>query len=88
MVSLFVFGNIQAKRVVPLIDKKSQNAIRRKIVWEKVRKRYFHGLFYSRNNYLCCVAKLPITLQGIRQEGKKICVLHELGNKTQLGAWG
>ena len=23
--------------------------------------------------------------QGIGQEGKKICVLHELGNKTQLG---
>ena len=25
---------------------------------------------------------------GVTQEGKKICVLHELGNKMQLGVWG
>ena len=26
--------------------------------------------------------------QGISQEGKNLCVLHELGNKMQLGVWG
>ena len=25
--------------------------------------------------------------QGVSQEGKKFCVLHELENKTQLGVW-
>ena len=26
--------------------------------------------------------------QGVSQERKKFCVLHELGNKTLLGVWG
>ena len=26
--------------------------------------------------------------QGVSQKGKKFCILHELGNKTQLGVWG
>ena len=25
---------------------------------------------------------------GVSQGGKKLCILHELGNKMQLGVWG
>ena len=28
-----------------------------------------------------------MTDQGVSPEGKKVYVLHELGNKMQLGAW-
>ena len=29
-----------------------------------------------------------LRFQGISQEGKKLCILHELGNKMQLGVYG
>ena len=29
-----------------------------------------------------------LSFQSINQERKKICVLHNLGNTTQLGVWG
>ena len=29
-----------------------------------------------------------VQCQGVSQEGKKFCVLHELGNKMQLGVYG
>ena len=29
-----------------------------------------------------------LSCQGVSQEGKKFCVLYELGNKMWLGVWG
>ena len=33
-------------------------------------------------------SRSSMEVQDFSQEGKKLCVLYELGNKTQLGAWG
>ena len=39
------------------------------------------------NNIKRDILILSIGPQGISQEGKKLFVLHELGNKMQLGVW-
>ena len=49
----------------------------------------FHGLYLFGKMWISVLVKNTHDIQqGVSQEGKKPCVLHELGNKMQLGVWG
>ena len=62
-------------------------------------KSWYHTLIwiFSQELFGCChnfcfwfetsTEKSWWTKQDISQEGKKFCILHELGNKMQLGVW-